>query len=508
VYLETTESDNVVLRTITEDYWQKVIEATKKYRVCALGTPGTGKSTTTCILIRLLLNQNKTIVYRQRTQDKEGKVYVFTPSGNSLNDTAVSVIEEKDFRSNDRRINKTSTYYVVDPEETKDSCNPPRAFKGKVIIVASPDEGHWGASEFDKRRRKNMGKFLYYPAWEEQELIHSAPFINSDINAEEIGKRFIQFGGVPRYIFESELDLAVSKQQTALNTLNAQSVLDLVYTTRSSIKSSASDLPKGILLSYKLSISDGGNFTAYYTELASDYVYEEVADKFMNVLWNRISSSEGTFDPLLYEAYCRRLINCILQVDMAHVFTIRVAKAKQKGDRQRSVKISCTSEMKKVDDIVASAKANLMCLYYPSSKTNKLIDFIFRQENNYNMFQATIGVNHTANSEHIVDILLSLIRDDHDWLLGHEVKRKRKPHGVPAKPKFIFYYMVPDFRFKIFATIPPNASINAKEVYKNHDINGYPGKETILYKRWNEFVEVNILKVPQPQDPSSKINVE
>ena len=60
---ETGVRGNVVIRSITEKFWLQVIEATKTHRVCALGTPGIGKTTTTCILIRLLLKQNKTVLF-------------------------------------------------------------------------------------------------------------------------------------------------------------------------------------------------------------------------------------------------------------------------------------------------------------------------------------------------------------------------------------------------------------------------------------------------------------
>ena len=77
--IESGKSSNVIIRSITENFWLQVIEATKTHRVCALGTPGIGKTTTTCILIRLLLKQNKTVVYRVRGHGEKGFVYMFTP---------------------------------------------------------------------------------------------------------------------------------------------------------------------------------------------------------------------------------------------------------------------------------------------------------------------------------------------------------------------------------------------------------------------------------------------
>ena len=67
----------------------------------------------------------------------------------------VKLIQEKDFNILDENINQTSTYYIVDPGNTKDNYNPPDFFQGQVIIVASPDEGHWGGSYFLSRRRVN-----------------------------------------------------------------------------------------------------------------------------------------------------------------------------------------------------------------------------------------------------------------------------------------------------------------------------------------------------------------
>jgi hypothetical protein len=491
----------VVLRNITELYWLKVIETTENNRVCALGTPGIGKSFSACIVIRLLLQDKKTVVYHRRTVDKDGLVYIFSPSMTSL-DIDVRVIQESNFKKREKSIHNESTYYVVDPERTKDTCDPDKDYKGNVIIVASPDEGHWGASEFDKRRLGKAGQFLYYPVWDEWELVCAGPFMNSEIKEEEIRKRFLRFGGVPRYIFESNLLRAESKQQIALKKVNAQTVLDLVFEERSILETSARDFPNGILLAYKLCESDNGKFTDYYTELASDYLYEDIAYKFMNVLWNRISSSEGTFDPYLFEAYCRCLIHGILHSNATKTFTMKVAKGKKKEETnlEQNVVLPCTSLVERVEDIVASAKANALCLYYPTSKKQKLIDFMYRQNDVYNMFQATIGLKHEANPAHIVEFSLCLIRGRHDWLLDGVDNDER------TLPKINFYYMVPDFRFATFVTDPVDPSWDAKNLFAIQECNHILGKDTMLYEKWNDIVGVNILKVLQPQDSSMKID--
>jgi hypothetical protein len=118
-FLRGTEPFNVILRKITEDFWRKVIEATEHSRVCALGTPGIGKTFTTCILIRLLLLDNKTVVYRHRTLENDGTIYVFTPSTDSAGTTTYNVGIQMESEFNKKDTLNESTYYIVDPGRTK-----------------------------------------------------------------------------------------------------------------------------------------------------------------------------------------------------------------------------------------------------------------------------------------------------------------------------------------------------------------------------------------------------
>ena len=83
--MEGVGKKNVIIRdNITEEFWSEVIATTNEYRVGAVGgTPGIGKTTSTCILIRLLLQQRHTVLYHVRTKEKEGFVYLFTPQAGS-----------------------------------------------------------------------------------------------------------------------------------------------------------------------------------------------------------------------------------------------------------------------------------------------------------------------------------------------------------------------------------------------------------------------------------------
>ena len=94
--IEGVGENNVIIRyNITEEFWSEVIATANEYRVCAVGTPGIGKTTSTCILIRLLLQQQHTVLYHVRTKQKEGFVYLFAPRAGSTTDIDVQVEHEK-----------------------------------------------------------------------------------------------------------------------------------------------------------------------------------------------------------------------------------------------------------------------------------------------------------------------------------------------------------------------------------------------------------------------------
>ena len=72
---------------------------------------------------------------------------MLTPSSEGSVD--VKVIQEKDFSILDENINQTSTYYIVDPGNTKDDCNPPAndAFSGVLQLLQKSAMNQWNPEE-------------------------------------------------------------------------------------------------------------------------------------------------------------------------------------------------------------------------------------------------------------------------------------------------------------------------------------------------------------------------
>jgi hypothetical protein len=69
-------------------------------------------------------------------------------------------------------------------------------FKGRFILVSSPDERCWGESEFLKARGDTSGAFRFFPMWSLDELLAARPFMDrwGDISDDEIKERYRQVG--------------------------------------------------------------------------------------------------------------------------------------------------------------------------------------------------------------------------------------------------------------------------------------------------------------------------
>jgi hypothetical protein len=117
VELETGMRGNIVIRNSEESFWQACIKTlntpSKRYRVCAVGTPGTGKTALTTILICMLVKDRQTVVYLIRTDEKAGWYYEFTPDKESAHITA-KVYCERNCYQDIASLRDPSTYYVVE----------------------------------------------------------------------------------------------------------------------------------------------------------------------------------------------------------------------------------------------------------------------------------------------------------------------------------------------------------------------------------------------------------
>ena len=449
VDLETGTIGNVVLRSITESFWQKVIEATKTRRVCALGTPGIGKSTTTCILIRMLLQQNKTVVYRLRKLDTKGFVYMFSPSMDSLEEVVnVRVIEEKDFKYWDTNVNQADIYYVVDPGPTIDNCNLSSDFEGKVIIVASPDNRHWGESDFEKSRRNISGEFLFFPVWTLSELLCAKKYFDYCFGEEEDDKeiicRYEKVGGVPRNIFTDKnkfSDILVC-QKTALNNVDESQLRKLTSNDKDAAVTSEKDQPKSLVMVYEG--SSDKNFKHFSIGVSSKFVMSKLIQKNAVFMWNQmvsLSVEHGGYGWKIFESYCQEILlgkPKEYSYCKYHNGTGLVTLGKKlKLGGCTAIKGTRGNLITTATDTAATNKKtnnNDQTLYYSFHPNHVFIDFIYKKKDTIYAFQVTLADNHSCNPEYL--------------------KKFAKEAGGPSK--FVMHYLSYDAKYDKFKLQPKN----------------------------------------------------
>jgi hypothetical protein len=246
----------VVVRKSTIAFWQACIDACERsIRVCAVGTPGIGKTTTTPVLIQMLLETKRTVVYRiVRYQ-----IFEFSPTEHG--GFACSIYNENQLESI-TSLQSRDTYYIVDPSSSKARCDPTVAFKPKVILVTSPDPTVWGRGEFSKQRGPVQGVFRYYPCWTLPELEVAAPYFSLPVPTEVVQKRFLDVGGVPRNVFCNDFYFAavIKNQETASSDIGRDVLKSLFKQEIDDFSMSDSSLLKSFLVG--INPMPGTNFAA------------------------------------------------------------------------------------------------------------------------------------------------------------------------------------------------------------------------------------------------------
>ena len=404
VDLETGTRGNVVIRSITENFWLNVIEATKTHRVCALGTPGIGKTTTTCILIRLLLAQKKTVVYLIRGINRNGFVYMFTPTLEASLEVDVKVIEEMNFKYSDANVDKESIFYVVDPGQTKDNCNLPVKFKGKVIIVASPDNGHWGSSDFLKLRDTVKGSFMFMPVWTLNELLNAKHFMDNSLSDDTIVSRFERVGGVPRHIFADDVTFAgiLRAQESALNSLREDQLRKLTSNDMNSVQTFEGGEPKSLLMVYES--SSESNFQDFTVTVASKLVISKLVEKYAMFMWNlmvSLSAQQGGLGWKIFETICHERMLGEPKV----YFDIKYHNGTKLEEVQNGTLLTlggCRAMKGTLVNLITAARREEHTLFYSLNPTYPLFDSMYRVGSTFYAFQITLGKTHSCIEKYLL----------------------------------------------------------------------------------------------------------
>jgi hypothetical protein len=441
--LETGETRDIVIRNITKPFWNecinKVEQPEMRCRVAAIGTPGIGKTTSTPVLIRMLLEMNKTVVYLVRTLDKSAWNYEFIPKADGS--IVTSVYTEKMDRSDILSLELRDTYYIVDPGQTKDSCDPDRLFQPKVIIVASPDPEHWNDREFRKTRDSTKGVLLYYPLWSLDELSDAQATLCPGMEEEKLRERYFLFGGIPRHVFakgsEEEEEL-LQKQRDAIRALTEQQVLEIINGEFDAVGNLNPNAPKSAVMGFVQADNDNC-FVKRKAVLLSKNVEDRVFPLHMRFLWNHMVSL-GDGGRYIFEPYVRDLL--VKNPQSSVKLQYREIGKKKKAEQHFLEFRRCEMTRLVSDPVqaVATGGKQHLVLFHSSNSSYPLIDCVYSERKKkviYHAIQVTTGKDHDAPRQLIA-------------------KLEKQLRGKTLQ----LYYFVPAQNFQTFELNPRNPKVD------------------------------------------------
>jgi hypothetical protein len=433
---KTVRSD-LVIRKTTRPFWQACIEAAEtpdaQCRVCAVGTPGIGKTASTPYLIRmLLLERRKTVVYHVRMVERDGWYYEFTPGPGNGDTVLTNVYPEQTLKSRIPSLCDPSTYYVVDPGNTQGTCNPSEHFLPRVIIVTSPDSTHWGGTTFFKDRDDVTGVLKVFPLWELHELLQARPYLGGNVPVAEVANRYRQVGGVPRHVFATaaSFQAALDRQSLAVNALSADQVETLADLQKVSVTTFDTSQPKSALIGLRVTDDDDGTFSHYAVDVIATRVVASVFQQLAKKMWQKLLLPSAD-NPWIFETYTRYLM--VAEPRLTFEYRNGVGKVERSKLRRKATQLGGCAEICFSTDIVAAAKKRPMAVFHSANLSQRLIDFIYQDgAGRFHAFQATLAESHSARVSDIVAL--------EELVGGHE--------------KLSLYYVVPEFRYSDFVTDP------------------------------------------------------
>ena len=306
--LRTGNKKTIVLTKEVEQFWMACFHWSRTYRVCAVGSPGAGKSTTMMYLIRILLEHGKKVVYLHRTQAKGSYYYVWTKNEDGNYTTAIhpEASPTHHIINWDNGDDVGDTYYLCDPGDTLTSCNPSPSLAASVVINASGDDHrHWGDRNFTKKKEvpsEQYGKMLFFPLPKLQQLRDACHLFSKSATKEQVDKRHRMFGCIPRHVFadESEVEDLLETQEDDIAMMTADMTRRIVDNT-AVLDNNNRNCPRSSVMGMT---SDPSDFTEPKAIYISDLVTEQVARRHMKDLWNEVSAAENSSTRgLLFESY-------------------------------------------------------------------------------------------------------------------------------------------------------------------------------------------------------------
>ena len=410
----TGKEQNVIIRHEDHSFWQTAIRELEQEhdaptRMVVVGTPGIGKSTTALYAIRLLLLRKRRVVYVHRTPEREDHYIELTPSSleNNNNNTSAEEVEieihpEKLSPTEIPSLSQKSTYYIVDPGKTKTTCNPSARVAARVIIVASPDERHWGGASFEKDDQQSLGGFLrYFPMWSLTQLKGASPLLLTtttvDDNNQQVAELYSVFGGIPRYSFapQKRSKQKIKELKRKVDSLTDKQLRDLVTGQLNRHSGFGEDQPGGGIVAF-VPLDD---YTDVELKLASTSILEWVRIRFLDAIWTDLAMYPTPIAWQLLEDY---MLYSLMQNRIQWNVRPCVGKSHVAYAQIQNHTFGPCAEKNLVGDCTASVlNGPNWALFYSSDSSHPLYDMIYRVDTIFFAFQVTLGKSHDVKQQQI-----------------------------------------------------------------------------------------------------------
>lgn len=440
LHANTDDTVDIIIREKTQPFFEECIQASNKNRVCALGNPGIGKTTSTPYLIRLIFEQCGpcTVVWAWRGYPW---YFVFTKvdteAGPPRYDAEVRLqlgVPPGFLQCLQSRKN----FYLVDPYNPKtkppSSCNPDHLVTARVIILPCLNSHHWGKNTFCKTHvgnERQAGVTRYNGVWTLEEIRCARPFINKNISDQDVIVLYRKFGPIPRHIFGSAAlqDEIERNQKMAIQGLSPE-IVHRIFTRNIASVDNAANQPSSYIMAYFW----GETFSRAVVNIISEGVRDQLAAAFQNVLWNKMmqettAASRGyIFEPIVRH-----------RLTMERSYQCRAAITKQTAKRRNETpwfeSLGGCSEIKFVDDPLTAVQNNGDKILFHSVDTNEaLIDMVYKDGKNIIGIQTTVGMKHKSVEE----------------MMKTVAKRTNRKRGQ----MLYLYYAVPAKNWRLFVTEP------------------------------------------------------
>ena len=295
---------DIVIRECVEKVWtialEKVQSEPMKRAMAVVGNPGIGKSHSIRYAIAKILKMAKTVTVLKRRLKEDGWYYQLVPGDDGS--VTCSVYPEKNPVALVPTMGDPESFLIVDPGQTKTSCNFVESISAKLIIVPSPDSRHWGGNEFTKTRtdlRVEAGQFVYVPAYTLPQLLVVVPHLQGaeGLLPREIKERFYHLGGNLRRILslKEEYDSDVRDVEREVQSFPESVAMQLA------LGHFQVDFSRDKPSSLTVGIEASDDLLQYSPKAQSRYAVECIAKKARKGLWHAAMSNERHGDAYLEE---------------------------------------------------------------------------------------------------------------------------------------------------------------------------------------------------------------